>query len=295
MGDQIQSLAFQPYYSPFVSPLPYYVLSLVLPFLVILTLSLVSYLRQRYHVFPHVFSAMLSVQHRELHCFGVSISFTSAYGAVVASCNCILRVAIVVVWCYMWQSCIMFQTTTYITGTVDSRRLQNACEAGLVCFSYKRIWDMILPWSRASSAVQPLCTRTSMLENAADGGGTISSKIAISNIFVTCLGIPYFDTLLLTTRVAIGYALYKLIIASFQMVALLVYQSKGQWAHVGLFCFSVACILLYIVALFLPRLFFSDTWFSSVTYISLPIILLGSRTAGLAVREEVAKRLAIRH
>lgn len=296
MWFQTQSLGpiqLQPYYSPFSSPLPYYILSLVLPVLVLLTLLGVAYLRHRFHVFPHVFSSMLSVQRRQLQCFGVTISFTPAYGPVMASCNCILRVAIVVVWCFMWQSCIMFQTTTFINGDVDAGRVRDACNVGLVCFSYKRIWDMIIPWIRASSAVHPLCDEADSITPAPPSSSS-SLPNASSHVFVTCLGIPYFDTLLLTTRVSIAYALHKLIIASFQMVALLVYQSKGQWVPIGVFCVSVACMILYVVALFVPQLFFSDTWFSSVTYLSLPIILLGSRTAGLAVRNEVAKRLAVR-
>lgn len=268
------------YYAPFDSLLPYTLLGLVLSGIILLCLQVLHMVQRRYPILMRAFTSMLQVHKHRLRCFNVDVTLEQEGRRIRSRCLWTLRLAVVVVLCFLWQSIVLFQVTAWVETPSSSAitEIEDFCRIGLRCFRYERLTEVLFRWTLLHRA-EELCS---------DVAGRIDRGYA------TCVGIPRPGSLTVAASVAVSYAMYRLILVAFQFVAWLVFRSEGRAVELTLVVLSVLSLIFYLVAMFLPWGFFYDAWFTSVTYLSLPVILLTGRAVGASARCVLQRRLLVR-
>lgn len=277
--------SLQPFLMPFDSVLPYYLMSLILSVTIIVSLIILEWSISQFDIIALTFSMMFKVDRRRLRCFNVDITLTPEYRDVKTACTWILRMMVATILCFLWQTCLIYQSTSSTTTETNADKVIYRCESGLICLHYTNIYRIFILWATSSSVV-PLC-------DLKDNKSELESAL-FKDGYMTCVGIPSVDSLGVVIRLAIVYALSQFIIGLFQFLAWIIFKSKGRVLAFFYLFFSVLIILLYLVTLAFPELFFLDTWFTSVTYLAFPIILLCARSTGLATRNVLRQQLELR-
>ncbi|KEP63772.1 UNVERIFIED_CONTAM: hypothetical protein HHA_231220 [Hammondia hammondi] len=218
-------------------------------------------------ILPHAFQ-MVTLRKRRIYCFEVDISSGPAARKVRMQYVWLLRTAVLVVACYLWQTCVLSYWAFDAREASGKQSLLDACgNDGADCFGSAHNYDFF----SVNASPANLCVKYDL---AAILRPETQEEIYTKYRYVTCINFVTPNTLVYTQHLAIAYALAKMIITLFEVLVWLLYRSRSSILPTVVFAVGVVFLAVWIGSIFIPRLLsFFSSWIGYVMLLSVPIVL----------------------
>eukprot|EP00922_Rhytidocystis_sp_ex-Travisia-forbesii_P072656 GHVS01108327.1.p1 GENE.GHVS01108327.1~~GHVS01108327.1.p1 ORF type:complete len:387 (+),score=33.19 GHVS01108327.1:154-1314(+) len=210
---------------------------------------------------------------KRLFCFDVPISFTDE-GSTVIICLCwILRIVIVVVMCFLWQTCVLTSKALNLNYDFYRQQLVNQCTLMQSdCFGASAPYHFFSFWGKPPE----LCHQD------------ITDQAIIGRYpYVICISWITPDIILYTSSLGISFALSQMIVILSELVVWSGLETTRF--HVwSLVVIAASCLFVavWISCIFIDVFFdFFTSWLGSVLLLSVPSVLLVCRQIGLHLRK----------
>lgn len=258
----------------------YNVLTLVLSSIFILCLVVLYTLSRTVSVLPHAYR-MVTFERRRLFCFGVDITSGRQAHKVRMLYVWMFRAALLVMFCYMWQSCVLNYKAIDFSSHRGPHELQRQCvDKEADCFGapqHYRFYDFYA----TPTSVCPLYPEIQQ-GNIKEVQRDILSKYP----YILCLSFVQPDALVYTGSVAVAYSLGFLILTAFEVLVWLLYRARKRWLPVVVFLLGFGVLGVWIGSLFIPSFFtFFGNWIGFVMVLTVPWNLWLSLAAAYNLRK----------
>eukprot|EP00921_Rhytidocystis_pertsovi_P001942 GHVQ01003300.1.p1 GENE.GHVQ01003300.1~~GHVQ01003300.1.p1 ORF type:complete len:406 (-),score=37.32 GHVQ01003300.1:935-2152(-) len=296
----------------------YTTLSLVLSCIILLCLFGFHHVSAHQPLLVVMFRSVTRAQKR-LFCFEIDLT-GSKEGKRVQSClRGLLRTVVVLVLCFLWQSCVLRYRVFNLNHTVDIRELVAQCQIFETdCFAASSPMHFFLFWHTptqicSSATVSAIVGPPSI--NLFDVGGVngyvarpneidvrgmgtttgsggvdiaydVSQDVLDVNPFVICMRWVPPDTLLWTTQLAIAVALCHMVVTLSEVMVWIVLETRHhRTCSIGVLVVSVLLFAGWVGSMFVDEFFvFYGSWLGFAQLLSVPIILLICRQISTDLR-----------
>lgn len=259
----------------------YNLLTLVLSTTFIICLFLMYSISRTVSVLPHAFR-MVTLERRRMLCFDVDITSGRQAHKVRMLYIWMLRASILVMFCFVWQYCILTYTAIDFATPRGPLQLYVQCvywESD--CFgqkSHHKFFDF-------HSNPENVCS--SFLKDIGNNDVTaVMDDILKENRYLLCVHFVSPDAMVYTAGVALAFALGYLILTGFEVLVWLLYRATERWLPILVFTIGIAVLALWIGSLFVSQLFtFFGCWISFVMVLTVPWILWLALAAAYNLRK----------
>eukprot|EP00922_Rhytidocystis_sp_ex-Travisia-forbesii_P055791 GHVS01082611.1.p1 GENE.GHVS01082611.1~~GHVS01082611.1.p1 ORF type:complete len:432 (-),score=40.95 GHVS01082611.1:205-1500(-) len=256
----------------------YNAFTLSLSLFMVLGLVLFQFLIRDDGLLSVAFRCVNGTNNRRLTCYNTDICWSTDGAHVKYHLRWLLRTVIVVVACYLWQTCIVSYKALNINYYNHRLIFREECKMRAAdCFGASKPWHFFLFWS----VPDELCSTTTDFTDTA-----ISDNIIPQHSFVICIRWISPDSLVYTAHLAIAFALSQMIVSLSEVVVWILLET--QWPKVwsvGLVCISIAFLVFWISSIFIGMLFsFFTSWLGFVELLSVPLVLLCCREIARSLR-----------
>ncbi|PHJ16540.1 transmembrane protein [Cystoisospora suis] len=268
--------------------------TLLLSCLILFCVFVVHQMSRNASVLPHAFQ-MVTLHKRRMYCFEIDISTGACARKVRIQYMWLLRTAMLVVGCYVWQTCILSYWSIDFADSSGLKSLLSACvEDAADCFGSR----VNHAFFSVNADPTNLCTKyekelySFIIQSATAGGGSKPSPLtsAATGVsmslaafrkeilqdyrYITCINFVKPNTITYTQNLAIAYALGNMIVTLFEMLVWLLYRSKTSLLPVLVLVVGILFLGVWIGSIFIPRLLtFFSSWIGYVMLLSTPLIL----------------------
>ncbi|CBZ53372.1 conserved hypothetical protein [Neospora caninum Liverpool] len=241
--------------------------TLVLSCAVLMFVLVIHEMSMSASILPHAFQ-MVTLRKRRMYCFEVDISSGPAARKVRMQYVWLLRTAVLVVGCYLWQTCVLSYWAFDFRDASGKQNLVSACQNdGADCFGTKHNFDFF----SVNASPTNLCVKYDL---AATLRTEVQEEISSQYRYVTCINFVKPNTLTYTQHLAIAYALAKMIITLFEVLVWLLYRSRSSLLPTVVLAVGIVFLAVWVGSIFIPRLLsFFSSWIGYVMLLSVPIVL----------------------
>ncbi|PFH38659.1 hypothetical protein BESB_010010 [Besnoitia besnoiti] len=241
--------------------------TLMLSCIILFCVLLIHEMSRSASVLPHAFQ-MITLRKRRMFCFEVDISSGPCARKVRMHYMWLLRTAILVVGCYVWQTCLLSYWAIDYRDTSARASLVTACTVDDAdCFGSRHNYDFF----SVNAAPPNLCVKYSYEDLRTE---RIQEEIRENYRYITCIGFVRPDTLTYTQHLAIAYALTKMIITLFEVLVWFLYRSRSSLLAIVVLVVGIIFLGVWVGSIFIPRLLtFFGSWIGYVMLLSVPLVL----------------------
>ncbi|OEH74275.1 hypothetical protein cyc_03689 [Cyclospora cayetanensis] len=224
---------------------------------------------------------MVTLEKRRMHCFDVDITSGRQAHKVRMLYIWMLRAAILVMFCFVWQYCVLNYKAIDFSHPRGPLQLYLHCvlwESD--CFGLKHHHSFF------DFYANPTNVCTTFKEIASNRIDEVADQILDQHRYLLCVHFVSPDAMVYTSGVAIAFALGYLILTGFEILVWLLYRSTDRWLPILIFTVGIAVFTLWIGSLFVPKLFtFFGCWISFVMVLTVPWILWLALAAAYNLRK----------
>lgn len=258
----------------------YNLLTLVLSSIFIVCLFVMYSISRTVSILPHAFR-MVTLERRRMHCFDVDITSGRQAHKVRMLYIWMLRASILVMFCFVWQYCVLTYKAIDFSHPRGPLQLYLQCVVWESdCFgekSHHTFFDFYANPTNVCLAFKEI--KRNQIEQVMD-------QILEKHRYLLCMRFVSPDAMVYTSGVSIAFALGYLIITGFEVLVWLLYRTRERWLPILIFTIGIAVFALWIGSLFIPQLFtFFGCWISFVMVLTVPWILWLALAAAYNLRK----------
>lgn len=231
-------------------------------------------------ILPHAFR-MVTLERRRMHCFDVDITSGRQAHKVRMLYTWMLRACILVMFCFVWQYCVLAYKAIDISHYRGPLQLYVQCvrwESD--CFGEKSHHQFF------NFYANPTNVCTSFKEIASNELEKVMDTLLDQHRYLLCVHFVSPDAMVYTAGVSIAFALGYLILTGFEVLVWLLYRATERWLPILIFIIGIAVFGLWIGSLFIPRFFtFFGCWISFIMVLTVPWILWLALAAAYNLRK----------
>ncbi|CDJ42671.1 hypothetical protein, conserved [Eimeria tenella] len=258
----------------------YNLLTLVLSSIFIVCLFIMYSISRTVSILPHAYR-MVTLERRRMHCFDVDITSGRQAHKVRMLYIWMLRAAILVMFCFVWQYCILTYKAIDFSHRKGPLQLYLHCvlrESD--CFGLRNHHHFFDFYSNPTNVCLDY---KEIAENRME---EVMEEILEKHRYLLCIHFVSPDAMVYTAGVSIAFSLGYLILTGFEVLVWLLYRSTERWLPILISSIGIAFFVLWIGSLFIPQLFtFFGCWISFVMVLTVPWILWLALAAAYNLRK----------
>eukprot|EP00922_Rhytidocystis_sp_ex-Travisia-forbesii_P002535 GHVS01003763.1.p1 GENE.GHVS01003763.1~~GHVS01003763.1.p1 ORF type:complete len:373 (+),score=31.23 GHVS01003763.1:187-1305(+) len=258
----------------------YNAITLVLSSFIIAGLFIFQMLVRHDSLLAVTFHCIRRSSNRRLLCYDTDITLSPDGLHVKNYLMWLQRTVIVVVMCYLWQTCIFSYRALNLHYVSYRQLLRRECvEGGADCFGASQPWYFFVFWALPDE----LCNGLSV--DATDGD--ILNYFIPSYSYAICIRWIAPDTLLYTTNLAIAFSLTQMIIILSEVMIWILLETNWYTVWSGaLWVVSAIFLAFWMTSIFVGVLFpFFTSWLGFVELLSVPLVLFCCRVIANSLRK----------
>ncbi|KAL8273797.1 hypothetical protein Esti_002271 [Eimeria stiedai] len=258
----------------------YNLLTLVLSSIFIVCLFVMYSISRSVSILPHAFR-MVTLEKRRMHCFDVDITSGRQAHKVRMLYMWMLRAAILVMFCFVWQYCVVsYKAIDFAHPRGPVQLYQQCVRWESDCFGEKQHQRFF------SFNANPTNVCTQFKEISENQMGKVVHEILEQHRYVLCVHFISPDAMVYTAGLSIAFALGYLILTGFEVLVWLLYRATERWLPLLVFMIGIAVFGFWIGSLFIPQFFtFFGCWISFIMVLTVPWILWLALAAAYNLRK----------
>lgn len=231
-----------------------------------------------------------------LRCFEVDITvYNDDSESLRDYLRWLIRIVIVVVFCYVWQTCFISYKAFHLQPSSPScyiRDIFDQCRRKADCFaSSKPFYFFLSSWWHEPPQIcdegdYPTSTISLLLSDENKAYAALINRILPDKPFVVCVRFIHPNNVNYTTQLAISFALSKMIVLFTELTVWILLETKRFYlCNVTLLIITLLFFFIWITCMFIPTIFtFVVSWLGFVELLSIPLILLACRQIATHLR-----------
>ncbi|KAL8451163.1 hypothetical protein Emag_002880 [Eimeria magna] len=258
----------------------YNLLTLVLSSIFIVCLFVMYSISRSVSILPHAFR-MVTLEKRRMHCFDVDITSGRQAHKVRMLYMWMLRAAILVMFCFVWQYCVVsYKAIDFAHPRGPVQLYQQCVRWESDCFGEKQHQRFF------SFNANPTNVCTQFKEISENHMDKVVQQILEQHRYLLCVHFISPDAMVYTAGLSIAFALGYLILTGFEVLVWLLYRATERWLPLLVFTIGIAVFGFWIGSLFIPQFFtFFGCWISFIMVLTVPWILWLALAAAYNLRK----------
>ncbi|KAL8437790.1 hypothetical protein ACSSS7_000671 [Eimeria intestinalis] len=258
----------------------YNLLTLVLSSIFIVCLFVMYSISRSVSILPHAFR-MVTLEKRRMHCFDVDITSGRQAHKVRMLYMWMLRAAILVMFCFVWQYCVVsYKAIDFAHPRGPIQLYQQCVRWESDCFGEKQHQKFF------SFNANPTNVCSQFKEISESQIDKVLQQILEQHRYLLCVHFISPDAMVYTAGLSIAFALGYLILTGFEVLVWLLYRATERWLPLLVFTIGIAVFGFWIGSLFIPQFFtFFGCWISFIMVLTVPWILWLALAAAYNLRK----------
>ncbi|KAL8427984.1 hypothetical protein Efla_004242 [Eimeria flavescens] len=258
----------------------YNLLTLVLSSIFIVCLFIMYSISRSVSILPHAFR-MVTLEKRRMHCFDVDITSGRQAHKVRMLYMWMLRAAILVMFCFVWQYCVVSYKAIDFSHRLGPMHLYLQCvrwESD--CFGEKQHHRFF------NFSANPTNVCTHFQGMPADQMDKVLEQISEQHRYLLCMHFISPDAMVYTAGLSIAFALGYVVLTGFEVLVWLLYRATERWLPLLVFTLGILVFAFWIGSIFIPQFFtFFGCWISFIMVLTVPWILWLALAAAYNLRK----------